>query len=127
MVIYAKIEVNGVPVTAPQSMLAGFMGGISAGFTEVSNEPTGIVYQLIVTSESTSGPISLRVFNAADCKVYASADTIEFAPGSVSGSLITPVLIEASTLELRADINHDGTVDINDFAIMAAEWLMSSN
>ena len=127
MVIYARIEVNGTPVTAPESMLGAFMEGVSAGFAEVSDEPTGIVYQLVVTSESTSGPISFRVFNAADCKVYASGDTIEFTPGAVSGSLIAPVLIEASTQELRADINHDGNVDILDFAIMSEEWLMSTN
>lgn len=127
MVVYARIEVNGTPVTSPESMLGAFMGGVSAGYAEVSDEPTGTVYQLVVTSENITGQINFRVFNASDCKVYAIGETMEFTPGAISGSLINPILLQANTVELRADINHDGIVDILDFAIMAGEWLMSTN
>ena len=127
MIIYAKAEVNGTEITTPESMLGAFMEGVSAGFAEVEDKPTGTVYQLVVTSDDAAGQISFRIFNALDCTVYAIADTMEFIPGAVVGSLIEPVSLEAFTAQLRADINHDGTVDIGDFAIMAAEWLMSTN
>ncbi|MCD6174208.1 MAG: hypothetical protein J7K65_00380, partial [Planctomycetes bacterium] len=126
-VIYAKVEVNGTEITTPDSMLGGFMEGVSAGYADVEDKPTGIVYQLVVTSENTSGQITLRIFDSLDCKVYAIEDTMDFVPGAVIGSLIDPMLLEASEVELRADINHDGTVDLLDFSIMAAEWMMSTN
>ena len=103
------------------------MEGVSAGFANVEDKPTGTVYQLVVTSDNATGDISFRIFNSLDCTVYAIGDATEFIPGSVVGSLIDPVLLEASAAELRADINHDGAVDFLDFRIMAQEWMMSTN
>jgi beta-lactam-binding protein with PASTA domain len=127
MVIYARVKVNGIEIAEPNSMLGGFMGGVSAGYANVENKPTGIVYQLVVTSQSTSGQITFRIFNSLDCTVYAIADTMQFVPGTVVGSLLQPVWLEANKVELRTDINHDGKVDLLDFSIMAQEWLMTTN
>ena len=127
MVIYARVKVNGTEITEVNSMLGGFMVGISAGYANVENKPTGTVYQLVVTSNDVSGQITFRIFNSLNCTVYAIADTMEFVPGTVVGSLLQPVWLEANEAELRSDINHDGKIDLIDFAVMADEWLMTTN
>jgi beta-lactam-binding protein with PASTA domain len=127
MVIYAKVKISGIEVTEPNSMLGAFMTGVSAGYANVENKPTGIVYQLLVTSTNTSGQISFRVFNSVDCTVYAIGDTMEFVPGSVVGSLLNPVLLQGAKIELRADIDHNGIVDFVDFSILAESWLKTTN
>lgn len=127
MVIYARVKVNGIEITEPNSMLGGFMGGVSAGYENVESKPTGIIYQLVVTSQNTAGQITFRIFNSASCTVYAIGNTMDFVPGTVVGSLLSPVWLEAYQVELRADINHDGIVDFQDFVILANEWLMTTN
>jgi len=39
--------------------------------------------------------------------------------------LLTGLLLTASAMALRADINHDGTVNLADLAILQSEWLMT--
>ena len=96
-VIAQVLDTNGVPVTAPGSMLAAFNGTNVAGVAMITNGSSTFGMVVGAQQSSVSG-MNYKVFNAQTGQVIPIAETLNFQSLVQQGSVSSPLTLhEVST------------------------------
>ncbi|MFI4912288.1 MAG: CARDB domain-containing protein [Sedimentisphaeraceae bacterium JB056] len=117
MIVYAQVK-NGQDFIGDSdtSMLSAWTpSGDIAGSTEVFSGPAGMAFMMTVFSESSyvSG-MSLKVYDAAEDKIYKIQETFDFQANSDLGSFVAPYILnivpEVKTYTVTFTAGSHGTI-----------------
>ena len=92
MIIHATVNLSGVPVTHPDSLLSAWSGDEIRGVAQISSGPAGEQFQLNVFSNATSeSGLTYQIFDGATGEIVDVVPTIDFVSDAVNGLLADPL------------------------------------